>query len=45
MPMERQSERSPALTRLLAWLILALMASATAYTAWIAVQNFGRIGV
>lgn len=33
------------LPRLLAWVVLALMAAATAYTAWIAVANFHRIGV
>jgi hypothetical protein len=33
------------LTRLLAWVVLALMAAATVYTAWIAVANFNRIGV
>lgn len=31
--------------RLLAWVVLALMAAATAYTAWIALANFHRIGV
>ena len=31
--------------RLLAWVVLALMAAATAYAIWIAVANFHRIGV
>jgi hypothetical protein len=43
--MTHESERSPALTRLLAWVVLVLMASATVYTAWIAVANLHRIGV
>ena len=30
---------------LLAWVVLALMVAATAYTIWIAVVNFHRIGV
>jgi hypothetical protein len=30
---------------LLAWVVLVLMAAASAYTAWIAVANFHRIGV
>jgi hypothetical protein len=33
------------LTKTLAWVVLALMAVATAYTAWIAVANYSRIGV
>jgi hypothetical protein len=37
--------RAPVLTRLLAWVVLALMAVATLYTGWIAVANFHRIGV
>lgn len=44
-PAARASDRGPVLLRLLAWLVLALMASATVYTAWIAVANFNRIGV
>jgi len=31
--------------RLLAWVVLAVMAAATVYTAWIALSNFNRIGV
>jgi hypothetical protein len=31
--------------RLLAWAVLALMVAAAAYTTWIAVANFHRIGV
>ena len=44
-PAARESDRGPVVLRLLAWLVLALMASATVYTAWIAVANFHRIGV
>jgi hypothetical protein len=40
-----EDDRSPLLTRLLAWLVLALMTVATAYTAWIALANWNRIGV
>jgi hypothetical protein len=39
------SESSPLVVRLLAWLVVGLMAAATVYTAWIAVANFNRIGV
>jgi hypothetical protein len=45
MPAKRESERLPALPRLLAWVVLALMALSTAYTVWVAVVNFNRIGV
>jgi hypothetical protein len=40
-----RGDASPPLTRLLAWVVLALMAAATAYIAWIALSNFNRIGV
>ena len=40
-----ESGASAPLARLLAWVVLALMAAATAYTAWIALANFHRIGV
>jgi adenylate kinase len=43
--MRRERESSSALSRLLAWIVLALMASATLYSAWIAIVNFNRIGV
>lgn len=33
------------LARTLAWVVLAVMAVALAYTGWIAVVNFNRIGV
>jgi hypothetical protein len=33
------------LNRLLAWIVLALMAAATLYTGWMAVANYHRIGV
>jgi hypothetical protein len=36
---------SPLLTRVLAWVVLALMAVATVYTGWIALANWNRIGV
>ena len=36
---------SAAVPRLLAWVVLVLMAGATVYTAWIVVANFNRIGV
>ncbi len=45
MPVRGERESSSALTRLLAWIVLALMASATLYSAWIAIVNFNRIGV
>jgi len=31
--------------KVLAWVVFALMAAATVYTAWIALANFDRIGV
>ena len=40
-----ESGASAPLARLLAWVVLALMAAATAYNAWIALANFHRIGV
>jgi hypothetical protein len=47
MAVSAKSERAAAapVARLLAWVVLGLMAAATAYTAWIAVANFHRIGV
>jgi hypothetical protein len=42
---QRDSERSAPLARLLAWVVLALMAAATVYTAWTALANYNRIGV
>jgi hypothetical protein len=42
---EHEREGSAPLARVLAWVVLALMAVATLYTGWIAVANFGRIGV
>jgi hypothetical protein len=41
----RDRDSSSPLNRILAWIVLGLMAAATAYTAWIAVANFNRIGV
>jgi hypothetical protein len=40
-----ESEGAALLARILAWVVLALMMAATAYTAWIALANFSRIGV
>jgi hypothetical protein len=40
-----ESEGAAPVARLLAWVVLALMAGATVYTAWIALANFHRIGV
>jgi hypothetical protein len=34
-----------ALTRTFAWVVLAVMAVALAYTGWIALANFSQIGV
>ena len=34
-----------ALTRTFAWVVLAVIAVALAYTGWIALANFSRIGV
>jgi len=31
--------------RVLAWVVLAVMAAAVVYTGWIAITNFSRIGV
>jgi hypothetical protein len=39
------SEATWPLARALAWVVLALMAVALAYTGWIAIVNFNRIGV
>ena len=36
---------SALLSKILAWLVLALMLVATAYTGWVALANFHRIGV
>jgi hypothetical protein len=33
------------LARTLAWVVLAVMAGALAYTGWIVIVNFNRIGV
>ena len=40
-----ESAGSTPLVKGLAWVVLALIAASTAYTAWIAVTNFHRIGV
>ena len=36
---------APLLVRVLSWVVLGVMAIATAYTAWVAVANLNRIGV
>lgn len=33
------------LARALAWVVMLVMAAALAYTAWIAIANYSRIGV
>jgi hypothetical protein len=43
--MANQQDRSWPLARAAAWVVLALMASATLYGGWIALTNFHRIGV
>jgi hypothetical protein len=45
MAVQRETDRSPLVTTLVAWIVLALMGVAAVYTAWIAIANFGRIGV
>ena len=40
-----ESAGSAPLARILAWVVFALMAAATVYTAWIALANYHRIGV
>jgi hypothetical protein len=42
---EGESSGAAPVARLLAWVVFALMAVATVYTAWIALANFHRIGV
>ncbi len=42
---KREREGSAPLTRWLAWVVFALMAAATVYTAWIVLANYHRIGV
>lgn len=41
----REREGAPPFARILAWVVFALMAAATVYTAWIVLANFNRIGV
>ena len=41
----REPDASAPLARLLAWVVLALMAAAAIYTGWIAFANYHRIGV
>lgn len=38
-------ESTSPLPRTFAWIVLAVMAGALVYTAWIALTNFNRIGV
>lgn len=41
----RERAGSAPVARILAWVVFALMAAATVYTAWIALANYHRIGV
>ena len=43
--MAPEQEATWLLARTLAWVVLAVMALALAYTGWIAIANFSRIGV
>jgi hypothetical protein len=43
--MARGGEGTWHVARTLAWVVLAVMAVALAYTGWIAITNFHRIGV
>lgn len=43
--MATNPETTQPLVRTLAWVVLAIMAVALAYTAWISIANFDRIGV
>jgi hypothetical protein len=43
--LNRDTETASRLTRLVALIVLALLAVATLYAGWIAVANFNRIGV
>ena len=44
-PMEPERGATWSLARTLAWVVLAVIAGALAYTGWIAIVNFNRIGV
>jgi hypothetical protein len=39
------SEATWPLARIVAWVVLAVIAVAVVYTGWIAIANFNRIGV
>lgn len=43
--MATEPSSTPLLSRVLAWAVFVVMALALAYTAWIALSNFSRIGV
>ena len=43
--MTPERESTWPLARTLAWVVLLVMAAALAYTGWIAIANFNRIGV
>jgi hypothetical protein len=43
--MAPEQEGTWPLARTLAWVVLAVMAVALAYSGWIAIVNFNRIGV
>jgi hypothetical protein len=42
---KREDEGAAPLARWLAWIVFALMAAASLYTAWMALANYNRIGV
>jgi len=42
---DRNRDGTWPLAKVLAWLVLALMAAAIVYTGWIALANFNRIAV
>lgn len=44
-PLIRDGNAAAPLPKLLAWVVLALMIVASAYTVWIALANLYRIGV
>jgi hypothetical protein len=45
VPAESERAGSAPVARILAWVVFALMAAATVYTAWIVLANYNRIGV
>jgi hypothetical protein len=43
--MASDPQPTSAVSRTLAWVVLTVMALALAYTGWVALSNFSRIGV